>query len=61
MQLVRHYTGFVYDEDDATDWVRLKATAARPDRPEKPQRRFWRPLFLIGLLVLAVWLWRTIL
>ncbi|WP_300579106.1 hypothetical protein [Phenylobacterium sp.] len=61
MQLVAHYTGFVYDEDEATDWVRLRATAARLDRPEKPQRRFWRPLFLIGLLVLAVWLWRTIL
>ncbi len=61
MQLVGHYTGFIYDEDEATDWVRLRATAARPVRPDKARRCNWRPLFLIGLLVLVVWLWRTIL
>ena len=40
MQVIAHYTGFVYDEDDATDWVPLRATAARPvarDRPQQPR------------------------
>ena len=40
MQVIAHYTGFVYDEDEATDWVRLRATAARPvarDRPKPPR------------------------
>ncbi|OYW92683.1 MAG: hypothetical protein B7Z13_09305 [Caulobacterales bacterium 32-67-6] len=60
MQLVAHYTGFVYDEDEATDWVRLRATAARPVRPERPRRSFWWPLLLIGLLFLVLWRWWTI-
>ena len=55
MQLVAHYTGFVYDEDEATGWVRLRATAARPVRPERPRRSLWWPLLLIGLLFLILW------
>lgn len=60
MQLVAHYTGFVYDEDEATDWVRLRATAARPVRHERPRRSLWWPLLLIGLLLLVLWRWWTI-
>ncbi|MBW0150347.1 MAG: hypothetical protein U1A07_18240 [Phenylobacterium sp.] len=42
MQLFAHYTGFVYDEDEATDWICLRADGAQPvgrKRLERPGRR----------------------
>lgn len=71
-QLVAHYTGFVYDEDEATDWVRLRATPTRPvgrDRPKPRQRprpqgkvdrsklNLWNYLGLAFLLIILLgWL-----
>lgn len=66
MQVVGHYTGFVYDEDDATDWVLLRSAAVRPgrrERPadlERPNYALWRYLLLalLGVTLLG-WLLQT--
>lgn len=56
MQLVAHYTGFVYDEDEATDWVRLRATATRPvGRDRRKPRRRPRPQEQIDWSKLTLW------
>jgi len=67
MQLVGHYTGFVYDDEEAPpDWVLLRSAAVRAARHERsaererPNYTLWRYLLaaLLGAMLLS-WLLQT--
>ncbi len=59
MQLVGHYTGFVYNDEEApADWAPLRAarpekhSARRPRRRKRPRPLLWFLLFIVGAAVL---------